>query len=377
MKSSRSPPQQGIRAAFSYITGSGGGYTEWEVLPAFAVDPSRGSLFAFSSHQSRMGLLWITPKGAVATKHFSEGWGPVQIIAGEQKGASGDITVIDCCPSTIDVYYEVAWTRKNRTIGSARLTGAKDNKPEKWIVQTLVSDVRLGEGTLASVLENGDFVTLIYPGEDQSKVLFGNWLEAGTSPSVAQPNLIQNSPAFRLHLDVTLQCYHQVVAVSQASINATLKYHFDNDSKLGRFAYQDKPGEEWDIKITGTLASPTVTLLDKENSLDEALFYLNFATGEYQQFGRAITKLPMAEWSIPFTVSFGQVKLNHTPEDIRYRESWFLLWHATFNRLRYGRHIQLFVGEEPYTKFGQPSEGYLESRYRSVYLGPAKEEWIA
>ncbi|KAI9653747.1 MAG: hypothetical protein M1821_006942 [Bathelium mastoideum] len=314
-------PQQGVRAAFSYDSGWASSAT-YEALPASSVDLNRGSLFALSSHQSRMGLWWITPQGAVMTKHFSDpgsGWGSSQTIAGAQEGASGTISVIDRRPSSDDLCYEVAWTRKDRTIGSARMTEEQDKAPRKWAVQTLVSEIRLNQGTLASVLENLDLVTLIYPsGEDHSKVLIGDWLEAGTAPALAQANLIQKGPALRSHLGVTLQGYHQVVAVSQANINATLKYHFDNDKKLLQFAYQDKPHEDkWTVKITGTLAPPTVRLLDRGNGLDEALFFLNFAQGDFQRYTRGLEKHSMAGWSIAFTVSFSQVKLSHIPPEIQ------------------------------------------------------------
>jgi hypothetical protein len=314
-------PQQGISSAISNKNGSEG-YSIHEAAPASSVALSRGSICALSSHQTRVALWWNTPQGAVMSRHSADAssrWDETQTIAGAQEGASGGITAIDRRPSSEDLCYEVAWTRKDRTIGSAKMINSSNGVPTTWIVQTLVSDALLQEGALACVLENINFVTLVYPSSDgQSKLLFGNWLEAKTAPAVARSNLIQHGPALKSHLDVTLQGYHQVVAISQASINATLKYHFENDKRLLQFKYQDKEAEDaWGTKMVGVLSAPTVRLLDRPGGLDEAVFFVNFESGKFSKFVRGLKEYDMAKWSIAFTVSFSKKDMGHVPEDIK------------------------------------------------------------
>jgi hypothetical protein len=318
-------PQQGIQAAYSDDKGSRG-YSVYEVAPTCSVAFERGSIYALSSHNSRIALWWITPEGAVMCRHSAQSasrWSDTHTIAGVQERAYGALTAVDRRPSSDDLCYEVAWTRKDRKIGSAKMTKSSDNTPTAWVLQTLVAEASVDRGALACVLENINFVTLIYSGGDgsfhgESKLLFGNWLEAGTAPAVARSNLIQHGPALKSHLNVTLQGYHQVVAVSQANINATLKYHFENDDRLLQFKYQDKPSEdEWETKFEGVLSAPTVRLLDRPNGLDAAIFCVNFESGTFSKFSRKLKKYDMAGWTIAFTVSFGKKDLGHLPDDMK------------------------------------------------------------
>ncbi|KAL8834354.1 MAG: hypothetical protein Q9176_007537 [Flavoplaca citrina] len=130
-------------------------------------------------------------------------------------------------------------------------------------------------------------------------------------------------------MSITLQSYDQVIALSQANINETLRRHFcslDARDELGRFK------AILDLKsINAQVLPPTVELVDKDNA-DGALYIIHLGEGSYTtvvaQTGGGEendeesdssfkkVKIPTNGWELAFDVDFAFKPILKIPEDI-------------------------------------------------------------
>ncbi|KAF7556285.1 hypothetical protein G7Z17_g1484 [Cylindrodendrum hubeiense] len=136
-------------------------------------------------------------------------------------------------------------------------------------------------------------------------------------------------------LGLTLQGFHQVIALSQANVNESLEYHFANNKKLCNF---DVLFANKGYGLKGKMSSPTIALIDIE-AADQAIFSLNFESGKYfwvefpeldpgaeplfDEDGLLILPTPKKEslsvagWSLAFLVHFSVEKMATVPSGIR------------------------------------------------------------
>ncbi|CVK85610.1 uncharacterized protein FMAN_06787 [Fusarium mangiferae] len=131
-------------------------------------------------------------------------------------------------------------------------------------------------------------------------------------------------------LGLKLQDYDQVIALSQGNINETLELHFMRNEKLHEFKAMFPT-----YGLKGTLSSPSVHLIDKENA-DQAIFYLNFESGTYYYFEQPSdtpqydedgfplpvgqptrVKIDVSDWSLAFFVDFSFKRMATVPDKIR------------------------------------------------------------
>lgn len=126
----------------------------------------------------------------------------------------------------------------------------------------------------------------------------------------------RNSPS---RLGVTLQGYHQVIALSQGNINESLEYHFTAKPELCKFEVQLKTSGKESLK--GTILPPTIELIDIENA-DQALYVLQFAKGTFAYWDFSgdepeKTSIDARGWRLAFYVDFSLKKMGTMPEHIR------------------------------------------------------------
>ncbi|KAF4497938.1 hypothetical protein FAGAP_5885 [Fusarium agapanthi] len=131
-------------------------------------------------------------------------------------------------------------------------------------------------------------------------------------------------------LGLQLQDYDQVIALSQGNINETLQIHFLRNEKLKEFKAMFPT-----YGLKGTLSSPSVHLIDRENA-DQAIFYLNFESGTYYYFEQhsntpqydedgfplpvgqpTRVKVDVTDWSLAFFVDFSFKRMATIPDKIR------------------------------------------------------------
>ncbi|KAF5530805.1 hypothetical protein FMEXI_13332 [Fusarium mexicanum] len=131
-------------------------------------------------------------------------------------------------------------------------------------------------------------------------------------------------------LGLQLQDYDQVIALSQGNINETLALHFMRNERLKEFKAMFPT-----YGLKGTLSSPSVHFIDKENA-DQAIFYLNFESGRYYYFEQpgstpqydedgfplpvgqpTRVKVDVSDWSLAFFVDFSFKRMATIPDKIR------------------------------------------------------------
>ncbi|MCJ1395979.1 hypothetical protein MMC18_008865 [Xylographa bjoerkii] len=121
-------------------------------------------------------------------------------------------------------------------------------------------------------------------------------------------------------MGITLQDYDQVIALSQANINETLRRHF---SKLGEI----DPLASFKAKvplssISAQVLAPTVELVDKKGA-DGALYLIRLGEGTYSTWvpgandEPVVVKVPTNGWELAFAVDFAFEPAKKIPDDIK------------------------------------------------------------
>ncbi|KAK4201177.1 hypothetical protein QBC40DRAFT_295913 [Triangularia verruculosa] len=160
---------------------------------------------------------------------------------------------------------------------------------------------------------------------------------------------------------VTLQGFHQVIALSQASINDILSHHFETlGSEAHRFDdYSDKNGHGIRDAI---LKASTVHLIE-EGDADAALFFVNFKSGTYcwKETSRA---------RIDFNVPKHQRHSPHAQPRELDLEGWSLAYKAKFSVKRkdgtpqeFGdkiKHSGMYTVDQVLIDFRSPGVGSLD-----------------
>ncbi|OAP62183.1 hypothetical protein AYL99_04386 [Fonsecaea erecta] len=127
-------------------------------------------------------------------------------------------------------------------------------------------------------------------------------------------------------MGITLQGYHQVIALSQTNINQALKYHFTvNNPKLCDFQASLGPEHDPDNTLKGKILPPTIELIDADKA-DQALYTIEFTPGakytglvqDPNDRRHLMPKSFSAEgWKLVFFVNFSMQKAAQLPEDIQ------------------------------------------------------------
>jgi hypothetical protein len=93
-------------------------------------------------------------------------------------------------------------------------------------------------------------------------------------------------------MGITLQAYHQVIALSQTNINQTLKRHFKIDNtQLANFKAEigSVVGDP-DMSLHGKIDAPTIQLVDSDKA-DQAIYTLRFLKGEEYMYWYHVTPI--------------------------------------------------------------------------------------
>ncbi|KAK0384083.1 hypothetical protein NLU13_8172 [Sarocladium strictum] len=119
-------------------------------------------------------------------------------------------------------------------------------------------------------------------------------------------------------MGVTLQGYNQVVALSQANINETLRRHFsvlDADDQLDLF--KAKAGA---ASISAKVLAPRIELIDKDDG-DGALYILRLGEGTFKAVNMdgddvEVLQYPTNGWELAFNVDFAFKPVKKLPQNI-------------------------------------------------------------
>ena len=119
-------------------------------------------------------------------------------------------------------------------------------------------------------------------------------------------------------MGITLQDYDQVIALSQANINETLRRHFavlDAKDELGTFE-----AEAGTSSITAKVLAPTIELIDEANA-DGALYVIHLGEGFYSTAVKVGGKykgveIPTDGWELAFDIDFAFKPILKIPDHI-------------------------------------------------------------
>lgn len=119
-------------------------------------------------------------------------------------------------------------------------------------------------------------------------------------------------------MDIKLQGYDQVIALSQRSINSSLKYYFTgrDQEKLVKFT---KPSDNTKWYAKSSIEVPTVELIDQKDA-DSAHYYIKFKKGtrEFYVYENSTDwkDYDISDWKIAIRVDFTVKETEHVPEEI-------------------------------------------------------------
>lgn len=119
-------------------------------------------------------------------------------------------------------------------------------------------------------------------------------------------------------MGVTLQGYNQVIALSQANINETLRRHFsilDAEDELGLFKSKGGPAS-----INAKVLAPKIELIDKDDG-DCALYIVRLGEGVFKAVNMdgddiEVIQVPTDGWELAFDVDFAFKPAKKIPENI-------------------------------------------------------------
>ena len=120
------------------------------------------------------------------------------------------------------------------------------------------------------------------------------------------------------HMGITLQGYDQVIALSQANINETLRRYFASlDAKNELCNFEAKANTS---SITAEVLAPTVELVDKDKK-DSALYIVHLGEGTYSTAievddGFEKVKTSTNGWELAFDIDFAFEPTLKIPENI-------------------------------------------------------------
>jgi len=325
----------GVGAGYSGDKDDLAAFNHYQVAPPGCASSGPYSLAARAT-ALWMGVWWIGINGTILGKHLIESWQPEPMLIAPERSSAvpGSLSVITRQLASQDCPYELNWIRPEQTIGSALTLNRDGGVPQKWSVSTVATQsLAMLNNPIVTINCNTEDVLACFAAETTGSVWCGIAFEPGTGRGAAWANKIRRGPGFESQLQTSTQDYHQVIAISQANINATLKYHFSpgRNTQLLTFKAQDIEGDDWTAKMDGELGPPTIELLDRTaegvTGVDAALFFLHFRSGTFtypikvlQPDGRRKLEertKDIAGWSLAFSISFGEKHIADLPTDIR------------------------------------------------------------
>lgn len=127
-----------------------------------------------------------------------------------------------------------------------------------------------------------------------------------------QQEIDRKGPDYASQLDINLQGFDQVVAISQQTINTSLAYRFAADSSLKTIRTQSHG--DWKIE------APSVELIDAPNGGDGALVFVKLAQPSkfsYVDTDGSSQTISLAGSKLAFALTFKLEKTSSVPDEVR------------------------------------------------------------